>query len=325
MNLNCVLYVVIFLSVHQSLCVTAMEKRRGNKNARRLPHSSIRGKRKNYPEPLGNSKFTHEDVHLFLRKKQELSEALSKKIHNLQSQDKNLTKEMSFQIKVLNLYQAELNASEESFYTVLTGLNRTLFSGYRSLDIIRLSCESRLAEMQTAALLVEGNHNDAMKLVEESQVLNASQSDHKLVNEILSEISHAADKLEDQLKAESFNDLVQGKGKSQLQGDTEIETVVKLRDSGNGHHHEQYQRNSDEQVVLVDSLSNRYTLSRPRDITVLIDDPYLVKDIVLLMVLCSLLGALCCLMGIPTLFGFGVAGMLLGPAGYNIVKVSSND
>lgn len=273
---------------------------------------------------LGHSPFTCSDLHLFLRKKQELSQVLSKRINNLQTQQKNgapsSSKVTNFKIKVLTLYQAELNASENSFYTVLGGLNRTLFSGYQSLDVIRLSCEARLNEMQTAALFVEENHNDALKLVEESKLLNTSQSNHKLVHEILSEISHAADTLEDKLKEESFNDLVQGKGKSQLQGETEIETVLKLRD-GNGHHRDQDQTNPDDQVVLIDSLSNRYTLSRPHDITVLIDDPYLVKDIVLLMVLCSLLGALCCLMGIPTLFGFGVAGMLLGPAGYNVVKV----
>lgn len=273
---------------------------------------------------LGRTQFTCGNIHLILRKKEELTKVISKRISELlelelpnenQSARSN-TKGLDLKTKVLKLYQSELNASEEALNIVLSSLNKTLYSDYHSLDIIRLSCKSRLAKMQEAALLAEGNHNQALKLVQETKAAgqNSSQSHHKLIVDILSEISNAADRLETQLKDDLFTDLVQGKGKKGG-GGTEIETVVKIKGSHD------IDQTEEEQVLLVDSLSNRYTLSRPRDITVLIDDPYLVRDIVLLVVLCSLLGTICCLIGLPTLFGFGVAGMLLGPAGYNIVKV----
>ena len=282
---------------------------------------------------LGRTRFTCRNVQLMLRKKQELTKVISHRMSNLvanglHSQDPTewksplVNKETDLKVKILKLYQAELNASEEALHTVLVGLNRTLFSDYRSLDIIRFSCEARLAEMQTAALIVEGNHNDVLKLVSEAKAapehLNSSQGHHKLMNDILAEISHAADKLEKQLREDIFSDLVQGKGP--VHQGAGIETVVKLG-SNVGHYNDPLDQGSEHQVTLVDSLNNQYTLSRPRDLTVLVDDPNLVKDIVILLVVCSLLGAVCCLIGIPPLFGYGVAGMLLGPAGYNIVKV----
>ena len=272
-----------------------------------------------------------------LRKKQELTKMISHRMSNLivnglHSRDPAelksplVNKETDLKVKILKLYQAELNASEEALHIALVGLNRTLSSDYRSLDIIRFSCEARLAEMQTAALIVEGNHNDVLKLVSEAKMapehLNSSQGHHKLMNDILAEISHAADKLEKQLREDIFSDLVQGKGP--VHQGAEIETVVKLG-SNIGHYKDPLDQGSEHQVTLVDSLNNQYTLSRPRDLTVLIDDPNLVKDIVILLVVCSLLGAVCCLMGLPPLFGYGVAGMILGPAGYNIVKVKWKD
>ena len=78
------------------------------------------------------------------------------------------------------------------------------------------------------------------------------------------------------------------------------------------------ERDNENQVILVDSFSNQYTLSRPNDITVSMSDPFLVKDFVSLLVICSLLGAFCSLVNIPPLFGYGVTGMLLGPAGSKV-------
>lgn len=298
--------------------------RGGNRGGNGVMRAGKKTHNRNIQQLLGGTNFTCSNIHLLLRKKQELTKVISNRIHELEKAPTDSssinTKETQFKTRILNLYQSELNASEDALNVVLSSLNQTLHSDYHSLEIIRLSCESRLSKMQSAALLVERNHNEALKLVQEAKMAAGvgqnSSNHHNLVGDIFSEISNAADKLEGQLKDDLFHDLVQGRGGGGG-GGTEIETVLKIK--GNGHDSDQPE---EDQVLLVDSLSNRYSLSRPRDITVLIDDPFLVRDIVLLVVLCSLFGTVCCLLGVPTLFGFGVAGMLLGPAGYNIIKVS---
>ena len=72
--------------------------------------------------------------------------------------------------------------------------------------------------------------------------------------------------------------------------------------------------------VLVDSVSNVYVLSRPRDVTLLMEDRNFFEDMVCLLLLSFVLGALCSLVRVPALFGYTFAGMLLGPVGYNVVR-----
>lgn len=266
---------------------------------------------------LPHTQFTCRGIQFMLRKKQKLTNIISEVMTEMQGQKhanhNQSSNSLKLKTRILTLYQSELNASQEALSTVLSSLNQTLYSDYHSLDIIRLSCESRLAKLQSLVLHATGNHNEALKLVEETKAAigqNLSQSHHKLIGDILNEISIAADKLEYQLKDDIFRNLVEKNGAT----GADVETVVKIKSS-------EFDQSEKDQVLLVDSLSNQYTLSRPQDITVLIDDPHLVKDIVLLVVLCSLLGTVCCLIGLPTLFGFVIAGMLLGPAGYNTVKV----
>ena len=280
-------------------------------------HQYHGGGRNPVSSQLPHTQFTCGDIQFMLRKKQKLTKIISEVMTEMQGQKhanhNQSANSLNLKTRILTLYQSELNASQEALTSVLSSLNQTLYSDYHSLDIIRLSCESRLAKLQSSVLHATGNHNEALKLVEETKAAigqNLSQSHHKLIGDILTEISIAADKLEYQLKDDIFRSLVEKNGAT----GTDVETVVKIKSS-------EFDQAKEDQVLLVDSLSNQYTLSRPRDITVLIDDPHLVKDLVLLIVLCSLLGTVCCLIGLPTLFGFVITGMLLGPAGYNTVKV----
>ena len=228
--------------------------------------------------------------------------------------------EADFKLKVLRLYQREVNASEEALLVVLRGLQRTLASDYQSLEKIRLSCELRLKEMQGVALQIEEHHNTLHQLEKEAKAIQKghNSSKHHIMNDMLSEISEAADKLENNLKEDLFSDMVGGH-------EAGVETVLKVGVAPSDE--EQIKKGREVydyggQVLIIDSHSNQYILSRPRDITALVEDPHLVMDVVLLLVFASLLGAICCLLNIPQLFGYGIAGMLLGPAGYNLIKVS---
>ena len=65
-----------------------------------------------------------------------------------------------------------------------------------------------MSEIQKVAVRVEENHNGLLKLMNEAKHLSTSNSSHiqhlKLLNEILSEISQAADKLEINLKKKIY-------------------------------------------------------------------------------------------------------------------------
>lgn len=71
--------------------------------------------------------------------------------------------------------------------------------------------------------------------------------------------------------------------------------------------------------MVIDSSSNQYILSRPRDVTFPVEDHHLIHDIIHLLVLSFLMGALCSLFKVPSLFGYIFAGMILGPTGLNLV------
>ena len=289
------------------------------------PHHSV-------DDRIPGSKFTCRSIQMMLRKKTDLIKLISQRMNDViiagvktQKEEEPLliSKESELKLHVLKLYQQELNASENALLTVITGFNRTLSSDYHSLDKIESSCEARMSEIQKVAVRVEENHNGLLKLMNEAKHLSTSNSSHiqhlKLLNEILSEISQAADKLEINLKKDLFNDIVDGKVPGTA---AEIETVVKIGGGAGVRDYNSIEGDNENQVILVDSFSNQYTLSRPNDITVSVSDPFLVKDFISLLVMCSLLGAFCSLIGIPPLFGYGVAGMLLGPAGSNIIKVN---
>lgn len=286
---------------------------------------------------LGRSNFTCKSIQLMLRKKSELTRFIAGRTKDLKKSialEAKAVEETTtattgkvhhsladLKLKVLRLYEREVNASEEAFIVVMEGLQRTLASDYQSLEKIRLSCEVRLKELQSIALVVENHHNTLHLLEKEALAIQKdlnSSKDHQShsMKEILSEISDAADKLENDLKEDLFSDMVGGNGHK-----TEIETVLKVGETSN-------RVDSDKQhdygghVVIIDSHSNQYTLSRPGDITALVEDPHLVRDVVFLLVFAYLMGVLCCLINVPSLFGYGIAGMLIGPAGYNIIRVS---
>ena len=88
-----------------------------------------------------------------------------------------------------------------------------------------------------------------------------------------------------------------------------------------GHFHQNEEERSRQRgiSVLVDSASNQYILSHPRDITVAIEDHRFIHDIINLLLLSFLLGVVCSLFKIPSLFGYIFAGMVLGPSGFNTI------
>ncbi|RCH83009.1 Transmembrane and coiled-coil domains-containing protein 3, partial [Rhizopus stolonifer] len=84
--------------------------------------------------------------------------------------------------------------------------------------------------------------------------------------------------------------------------DARIETVLKLQDN------------------LVDQDNNEYVMTKPFDATVIVEDTRLIYDFILLLVSCFVLGWMFTWIGLPAFFGYILAGVLVGPSGYNLVQ-----
>ncbi|EDM08893.1 transmembrane and coiled-coil domains 3 (predicted), isoform CRA_b [Rattus norvegicus] len=72
--------------------------------------------------------------------------------------------------------------------------------------------------------------------------------------------------------------------------------------------------------MLIDSQNNQYILTKPRDSTIPRADHHFIKDIVTIGMLSLPCGWLCTTIGLPTMFGYIICGVLLGPSGLNSIK-----
>ena len=247
-----------------------------------------------------------------------------------------VTPEEKLKMEILKIYQSELKATESSLLMVLKDLNQTLGSDYQSLAEVKRSCRMRLDDMRNAAIMVEEDFNTVLELEKEMHSLHPynNLTHNVIIAEIMSEVSHAADTLENELMADVFQD-------SRNQEGAALETVVKLREgllaerhnlayvyqkklvksrAGGGRGGGRDDEGGGAMAVLVDSASNQYVLSHPRDVTVPIEDHHLIHDIVNIFLLSFVLGSLCSLIKVPPLLGHILAGLLLGPVGYNVVS-----
>ena len=286
-----------------------------------------------YCQKVASSNFTFRGLFYMLQKKSSLLRTLNAHITNIQPHP---TPEEKIKMEVLKLYERELRASEKSLVAVLQDLNQTLSSDYQSLDNIKQSCQMRMSDVREAAVLVEEDYNAILYLEKEMNSLHPNvnstlQIHNHVINEILAEISHAADNLEHALQKEDiFSDSKRMEGAA-------FETVVKLSEGSFPEDHrlmniqKRLQEEKEEEErgneasgrgisMLIDSANNQYILSRPRDITIPIEDHRLIHDIVNLLLLSFILSGVCLLLKIPSLFGYIFAGILLGPVGYNVIS-----
>lgn len=269
-----------------------------------------------------------------LSKKKSLSKKIGEHIARIK-QESSISPAVLLKMNILLIYQRELRAAENSLVTVLKDLNQTLSSDYGSIENIKKTCRMRQEDMRNAAVLVEEDYNIILDLEKELSSIHTNgssvQSHFKLVNEFLSEISQAADILEKNLMEDVFSEYKNMPGAG-------LETVVKLsKDSLHEHNMKLLQDGSDKTSegkagpeeerggrargisMLIDSSSNQYILSRPRDVTFPVEDHHFIHDIINILLLSFVLGGVCSLITIPSLFGCMFAGMVLGPTGWNVV------
>jgi hypothetical protein len=261
-------------------------------------------------------------------------EQVTRKLNHVLELEKEKKRLSHAQVKAINIYQAELNDTERAVFESMGGLRKLLHEDYKSVVNIKEAIKQRLNAFKDIALRQEDQYNaisDAEKemTAENKHHRNSSSRIGKLIEGVLSDISFAADKLEKKLSDNTFEKTRNAKGAS-------IEAVVRLNEEEGGESQDQSLDESgrtrspieddkkDGMSILVDSQSNQFVLSKSKDATIPHEDLHLIKDIIWIIIL-SFFGACACMMvQLPTMFGFVLSGMVLGPTGMNVIKVTIN-
>lgn len=283
------------------------------------------------PKPARNRFSAGRDTckDLGIQKLLKLKEKVEKKLTaslNAVEADKSLEKRsQERQIKAIRLFQKEINDTVTLLLESVHGLKRVLKGDYKSLRYLEKTSKKRLEELKKATLIEEEEHNDIL-LAEKEELIELKRLGHenisksntpirKFVDKLLSDISHAADKLELQLDDDSFQKRFRAKADK-----FEIETVLRLDEDdatvsseGGG------------VTTLIDSHNNQFVLSKPKDGTITHVDNNFLKDIIYIVIFSLALSIPCSWLNVPNLFAYILTGIVLGPSGMNYLKVSINE
>jgi len=129
-------------------------------------------------------------------------------------------------------------------------------------------------------------------------------------------VRKAADRLEEEIEEHAFDDNKSVKG-------VNFEAVLRVEEEEANSKQNLTKREVEDDLglsMLIDSQNNRYILTKPRDATIPRADHHFLKDIVTIGMLSLPCGWLCTTIGLPTMFGYIICGVLLGPSGLNSIK-----
>lgn len=253
------------------------------------------------------------------------------KLRNVLAANKKRGGQLDVHTNTIKIFQGELEDTEEAFFDALNGLKRLLKEDYKSVVKIKEAIYQRLNALKAITLRQEEQYNAISEA--EKEVLDENKREEKsngtmiqqLIDDVWSDISIAADKLEEEINDKTFEQMKDAKGAS-------IEAVVRLNKEGEpietnsnaveDSEDENAEDSRNEMNVLVDSQSNQFVLAKAKDSTVPHEDLHFIKDIIYIVLLSFFWSSLCSLLRLPTMFGFVMSGMLLGPSGLNVIKVN---
>ncbi|KAM5147112.1 transmembrane and coiled-coil domain-containing protein 3 isoform 3-T3 [Callospermophilus lateralis] len=228
--------------------------------------------------------------------------------------------EKLFQVHTFEIFQKELNESENSVFQAIHGLQRALQGDYRDVVNMKESSRQRLEALREAAIKEETEYVELLA-AEKHQVEALKHMQHQnkslsMLDEILEDVRRAADRLEEEIEEHAFDDNKSVKG-------VNFEAVLRVEEEEASSKQNITKRDVEEGLglsMLIDSQNNQYVLTKPRDATVPRADHHFIKDIVSIGVLSLPCGWLCTAIGLPTMFGYIICGVLLGPSGLNSIK-----
>ncbi|XP_022093461.1 transmembrane and coiled-coil domain-containing protein 3-like isoform X2 [Acanthaster planci] len=197
--------------------------------------------------------------------------------------------EKLFRIHMFEIFQRELNESEDAILMSINGLKRALEGNYKDVLNMKESSRQRLQALREATLREELEYNDILAAEKHQKAYqehlrhysNASLARRSkveaILDEILSDVAEAADNLENRIGEHVFDQSKQAKG-------AHVEAVVRLDDEdivkvrrANGAHQVSRQQGMSH---LIDASDNQYVLAKPKDTTVPLEDHHLLQALV---------------------------------------------
>uniref|UniRef100_A0A8C4JCS4 Transmembrane and coiled-coil domains 3 n=1 Tax=Dromaius novaehollandiae TaxID=8790 RepID=A0A8C4JCS4_DRONO len=229
--------------------------------------------------------------------------------------------EKLFQVHTFEIFQKELNESENSVFQAIHGLQRALQGDYKDVVNMKESSRQRLEALREAAIKEEMEYVELLA-AEKHQVEALKNMQHQnkslsILDEILEDVRKAADRLEEEIEEHAFDDNKSVRG-------VNFEAVLRVEEDEASSKRNASKREVEDDLglsMLIDSQNNQYILTKPRDSTIPRADHHFIKDIVTIGMLSLPCGWLCTAIGLPTMFGYIICGVLLGPSGLNSIKV----
>ncbi|XP_044106099.1 transmembrane and coiled-coil domain-containing protein 3 isoform X1 [Neovison vison] len=255
-----------------------------------------------------------------LRQKTVVLNKLKSAIRAVEKDSSLSDEEKLFQVHTFEIFQKELNESENSVFQAIHGLQRALQGDYRDVVNMKESSRQRLEALREAAIKEETEYVELLA-AEKHQVEALKNMQHQnrslsILDEILEDVRKAADRLEEEIEEHAFDDNKSVKG-------VNFEAVLRVEEEEANPKQNLTKREAEEDLglsMLIDSQNNRYILTKPRDATIPRADHHFLKDIVTIGMLSLPCGWLCTTIGLPTMFGYIICGVLLGPSGLNSIK-----
>ncbi|KAF6376886.1 transmembrane and coiled-coil domain-containing protein 3 isoform X1 [Rhinolophus sinicus] len=228
--------------------------------------------------------------------------------------------EKLFQVHTFEIFQKELNESENSVFQAIYGLQRALQGDYKDVVNMKESSRQRLEALREAAIKEETEYVELLA-AEKHQVEALKNMQHQnkslsMLDEILEDVRKAADRLEEEIEEHAFDDNKSVKG-------VNFEAVLRVEEEEANSKQNLTKREVEDDLglsMLIDSQNNQYILTKPRDSTIPRADHHFIKDIVTIGMVSLPCGWLCTTIGLPTMFGYIICGVLLGPSGLNSIK-----
>ncbi|XP_038617512.1 transmembrane and coiled-coil domain-containing protein 3 isoform X2 [Tachyglossus aculeatus] len=228
--------------------------------------------------------------------------------------------EKLFQVHTFEIFQKELNESENSVFQAIHGLQRALQGDYKDVVNMKESSRQRLEALREAAIKEETEYVQLLAAEKhQAEALKNMQHQNKslsILDEILEDVRKAADRLEEEIEEHAFDDNKSVRG-------VNFEAVLRVEEEEADSKRNISKREIEDDLglsMLIDSQNNQYILTKPRDATIPRADHHFIKDIVTIGMLSLPCGWLCTLIGLPTMFGYIICGVLLGPSGLNSIK-----
>lgn len=151
----------------------------------------------------------------------------------VQSDKKISERDKTHRLKAIKLFHRELNDSVISFFNSVENIRSLLKGDFRSIMQLQETSKRRLEQLKSSMVEAEEEYNiilDAQKeeLMSHKKDMNSRSNSliKKFVDDLVSDISVAADELESKLDDGSFGHELH----SNSNNDIEIETVVKVSD-----------------------------------------------------------------------------------------------